>query len=226
MRLYKEGRLYKVIPSKENIIPPFGIDIISVPLPETIIYDTFKEEPVKVKPVLKEDELDRNYVVEKSIVTPDTVSVSGPESIVKNLKFVSTRSVPLRDIKQSFDFTAEIESPNPQLTISPEKVFLHVDIRKNIKTKDFKLRKILVMNDSSSLMHEIIGGTVYAMIQVRGNNAQIDALKPEQIRPYIDISHLNSPGIYSVEVGCWIEDNSVKVIKIEPSKVKVKISKK
>ena len=43
---------------------------------------------------------------------------------------------------------------------------------------------------------------------------------------YIDISTLNQPGIYNVEVSCWVKNNTCQIVKIQPSNIKVKISRK
>ena len=219
----KPNQPYKVRISKDNIIPPFGIEIISGG--REIIYEEHIEKTVKVEPDLDENGLHRNYIVEKITVSPERVTVSGPKSIVKNLKSIKTVPIPLHNITQSFDYSARLIPPSSRLKFSPEKVFLQVSIKENIKKREFKLQRIRIMDDSTNLNLEIIGSP-YANITVSGTNDQIIALRPEQIKPYIDISNLNSPGIYSVDLGCWVAEKSIEVIKIEPQSVKVKISKK
>lgn len=218
------GNKYRIRISKKNIIPPFGIEIISGF--KYIEYEEFIEKRVKVVPVLNNSELHRDYVVEKVSVVPEKINVAGPESIIKNLKSVKTKPVRLRNITQSFDSSAGLDVPkDSRLRFSPEKVFLQVSIKENIKKREFKLQRIRIMNDSPNLRLEIIGSP-HANITVSGPNDRIIALRPEQIKPYIDISNLNSPGIYSVDLGCWVAEKSIEVIKIEPQSVKVKISKK
>ena len=220
---FNPNQQYKIRISKESIIPPFGIEIISGF--KDIIYEELVEKTVDIEPVLEKNELHRDYIVKKVTVSPERITVSGPKSIVEKLKVIKTAPVPLHNITQSFDYSAVLIHPASRLTFSTEKVFLQITIKENIKRREFKLQKISIMNDSSDLKFEIIG-TPFANITVRGPNDRIIALRPEQIKPYIDISNLNSPGIYSVDIGCFVNRQSIEVIKIEPLSVKVKISKK
>ena len=214
---------YKIRISKDNIDPPFGIEIISGS--QNIIYEELVEKTVDVEPNWEKNKLHRDYIVEKVTVTPEKITVSGPKSIVEKLETIKTQAIPLSNITQSFDYSSEIPLPTSNMKFSPEKVFLQVSIKENIKKREFKLQRIRIMNDSPNLRLEIIGSP-HANITVSGPNDRIIALRPEQIKPYIDISNLNSPGIYSVDLGCWVAEQSIEVIKIEPQSVKVKISKK
>lgn len=220
---FSPNQPYKIIISKDNIIPPFGIEIISGS--KNMIYEERVEKMIDVEPDLDKSKLHRDYIIEKVTVSPEKITVSGPISIVKKMKSIKTSSIPLSNITQSFDYSAKIPETPSNLKFSPEKVFLQVSIKENIKKREFKLQRIRIMNDSPNLRLEIIGSP-YANITVSGTNDRIIALKPEQIKPYIDISNLNSPGIYSVDLGCWVDAKSIEVIKIEPQSVKVKISKK
>ena len=222
-RKFKPNQPYRVRLSKDTIIPPFGIEIISGS--KDIIYEELVEKTVDVEPNWEKNKLHRDYIVEKVTVSPEKITVSGPKSIVEKLETIKTQAIPLSNITQSFDYSSEIPLLTSNMKFSPEKVFLQVSIKENIKKREFKLQRIRIMNDSPNLRLEIIGSP-HANITVSGPNDRIIALKPEQIKPYIDISNLNSPGIYSVDLGCWVAEQSIEVIKIEPQSVKVKISKK
>lgn len=226
--LYKEGSLYKINVTEAMIIPPPGIEIKSIKSSRVLelVYDEVAEKNVPVEVNLKKDELDGNYCTGKITVSPENVSISGPATIVNDLKSVKTSPIPLKDIIKSFDYPAKLASLDNSLQISPDKVFVQIEIRENIKEIEFKNQKIRAMNDSSLFNFEIIGGTSHATVKVKGFVDRINAIKPDHVKPYIDISHLNSPGIYSVELGCWVSDNSIEVVKIEPSNIKVKISRK
>ena len=63
-------------------------------------------------------------------------------------------------------------------------------------------------------------------VTLSGPKGALSQLKQDDIKPYIDISNLNQPGIYNVEVSCWVKNNTCQIVKIQPSNIKVKISRK
>ena len=65
----------------------------------------------------------------------------------------------------------------------------------------------------------------HVAVTLNGLKSTIDLLKNTSIKPYIDISSLDTVGTFSVDVACWINSNDKIIIKnIYPEKVQVKIT--
>ena len=169
--------------------------------------------------------LPTGYVVSKATVSPPEVRVTGPKLVLDKLEFLQTKQIPLGNITQSFDYNAEIPLSTPTLKVSPASVFVQIDIMKNISTKTFSFLPLRVLDDNTRNSYEFLTGS-RVEVTVTGLKNLVDALRQEDVKPYVDISTLNQPGIYNVDVGCWITANALDVKSIVPSTVKIKILKK
>ena len=169
--------------------------------------------------------LPEGYGVQKVMLSPQEVRVTGPKLALQKLESLQTRPIPLAGITQSFDYNAEIALSTPALKVSPESVFVQIDIARNIGSLTFPLLPLRVLDDKTPNSYEFMTASRID-VTLSGPKGALSQLKQDDIKPYIDISTLNQPGIYNVEVSCWVKNNTCQIVKIQPSNIKVKISRK
>ena len=59
---------------------------------------------------------------------------------------------------------------------------------------------------------------------MRGLAGSVSTLLPGEVRPYLDISHIDKPGIYEVSAGCFLKGDGLDVKEIRPAQMKIKIT--
>ena len=224
---YTPGEPYQLVLTPKDVKGPAGVQILSVdPAVVPVDFDILLSKMVEVKAIFDTKKpLPAGYVVSKATVSPPEVRVTGPKLVLDKLEFLQTKQIPLGNITQSFDYNAAIPLSTPTLKVSPANVFVQIDIEKNISTKTFPLLPLRVLDDNTRNSYEFLTGA-RVEVTVTGLKSLVDALRQEDVKPYVDISTLNQPGIYNVDVGCWITANALEVKSIQPSTVKIKILKK
>ncbi|MDD5728499.1 MAG: CdaR family protein, partial [Victivallales bacterium] len=64
----------------------------------------------------------------------------------------------------------------------------------------------------------------HVAVTLSGLKSTIDLLKNDSVKPYIDISAMDTPGTYSMGITCWLNaSDKVTVKNIYPEEVQVKI---
>lgn len=224
---YTPGEPYQLVLTPNDVKGPPGVQILSVdPSVVAVDFDVLLSKMVEVKAIFDAKKpLPAGYVVSKTTVSPPEVRVTGPKLVLDKLEFLQTKQIPLGNITQSFDYNAAIPLSTPTLKVSPDTVFVQIDIEKNISTKTFSLLPLRVLDDNSRNSYEFLTAS-RVEVTVSGPKALVDRLRKEDVKPYVDISTLNQPGIYNIDVGCWITANAVDVKSILPSAIKIKILKK
>ncbi len=224
---YTPGEPYQLVLSPKDVKGPAGVQILSVdPAVVPVDFDLLLSKMVEVKAIFDTKKpLPAGYVVSKTTVSPPEVRVTGPKLVLDKLEFLQTKQIPLGNITQSFDYNTTIPLSTPALKVSPANVFVQIDIEKNISTKTFSLLPLRVLDDNTRNSYEFLTGS-RVEVMVTGLKSLVDSLRQEDVKPYVDISTLNQPGIYNVDVGCWITVNALDVKSILPSTVKIKILKK
>ena len=97
-------------------------------------------------------------------------------------------------------------------------------IERSIIAQEFSLLPLRVLDDKIPNGYELLSGDRIS-VTLSGEKTALAKLKPEDVKPYIDISHL-VPGVYTQPVNCWVTPPEFHIVKIEPTTIKVKISRK
>ena len=50
-------------------------------------------------------------------------------------------------------------------------------------------------------------------------------MRKDDLKPYVDISRFDKPGLYNVSVKCWSDRDGVNIRSIYPESISVKIEK-
>ena len=89
------------------------------------------------------------YNMNNSIIEPDSVEVSGPESILNNIVFINTELISIDNVSDDLKMILNIEPIDSFIKIKPSKVFFHESV-KRFTEQDFELQ-ISVINVPDSI---------------------------------------------------------------------------
>lgn len=222
---YVPKKPYVVTLKAADFRAPLGIRVIGVEPAEIALnlqQRMTRDVPVRVT---FSNRLSPDYKSSLANCIPSTVRVVGPEQLLRDLKSVSTQPIPLSEsITEGFEYVAQLDAP-AGTTISPEKVTCQVDVEKNYEQRTFQSLPVLLLTLSGGkpLKTEFLGPS-RVEATVRGLAGSVAALVPAEVRPYLDISHIDKPGIYEVSVGCYVKGDGLDVKEIRPALVKIKIT--
>lgn len=223
-----EGVPYRLHLTPGNVQKPFFLtaSVESVhPDNIEVNFDVQKTKAVKIDPVFDSKKpLPEGYAVQKITLTPSEIRVTGPAAILENLETLQTKPIPLDGIVQSFDYNAPITVSAPGVKLSQDTVFAQISIERSIIAQEFSLLPLRVLDDKIPNGYELLSGDRIS-VTLSGEKTALAKLKPEDVKPYIDISHL-VPGVYTQPVNCWVTPPEFHIVKIEPTTIKVKISRK
>jgi len=226
---YIAGFPYLLKLSMDNIRTPFGVSAINFEpkeIPLSLERNDSKKVPVEEKFDLIQN-LPKDYAVGKIKINPAEVLIIGPQSIIKEIKSIQTRPIPLdSQTIESFEYQAPLSAPD-SIKVSPVKVTVQVEIVRNFISRTFKsvpIRLLQAPDEPESMKVELLS-TPNADITVYGPQSKVALLKAEEIKSYIDVSALQESGSFSSEVYCWTSDPEIKVNNIYPEKVKLKLTR-
>jgi YbbR domain-containing protein len=227
---YIPGEAYTLRLTSDNISAPLGVTVVRIePRDIPLNLDRKVSKKVKVEPAFTNKEaLPQGYAVDKVVFQPSEVLVTGPESILEKIHTVKSAPIPLSaSLTDSFDYKTKILK-EPSTSISPDKVNAQVQIIRQSKTVTIKNVAIQVMESpgkSGKFKVELLSSP-HVAVTLSGLKGTVDLLKSESVKPYIDISSLDTEGTFSVNVSCWVNSSDKITVKnVYPEKVQVKITK-
>lgn len=227
---YISGEVYTLRLNTTNISVPLGVKIVRIEPRDLLLnLDRKASKKVKVIPTFaNKDALPQGYAVDRVSFQPSEVLVAGPESILEKIYSVKSAPIPLSSsLIDSFDYKTEILE-EPSISISPKKVNAQVKIIRQNKTVTIKNISINILeapNKAGKFKVELLSSP-HVAITLNGLKSTIDLLKSTSVKPYIDISSLDTAGTFSVNVACWINSKDKILVKnIYPDKVQVKITR-
>ncbi len=223
------GQPYNLKIQPEDIKTPLGVKVVSVsPLESYMILEPRISKPVTIKPKFDStSNLPHDYVVGNVKINPANAVVTGPKSVVEKIEAISTEPIPL-DATTTESFEYQIKLANYLgATLTPDTVTAEVEIIKEYISKTLETLPIRIMTglESAKFTFEF-NSTPHVNVTLSGPRGVITNLRPEQIRPYIDVSGLDKPGSYTVDVGCWIDAKDAEVVAIYPKQVQVQLTRK
>lgn len=222
---YIPGKPYVLTLNPEHFMSPLGVRIVGADPGEIVLNlqpRMSRDVPVRVT---FSNRLSRDYRSSLASCIPSTVRVTGPEQLVRDLKSVSTQPVPLSEnVTEGFEYVAALEAPNGT-TISPGTVTCQIDVVRNFEQRGFPSLPVQLLTQAGGkpFKVEFLNGPQVEVI-VRGLAGSVSALSAAEVRPYLDISHIDKPGIYDISVGCYVKGEGLDVKEIRPALLKVKIT--
>jgi YbbR domain-containing protein len=226
---YIAGEFYTLRINPDDVSAPLGVKIVRIEPRDIILnLDRKVSKKVEIKPVFtNKNALPRGYAVEQVSFQPSEVLITGPESILEKTQIVKTDPIPLSSsLVDSFDYETKI-SNEATISVSPETVNAQVKIIRQNKTRIIKNIpiKILEVPSKTGKFNIELLSSPHVAVTLNGLKSTIDLLKGDSIKPYIDISSLDTAGTFYVNVSCWVNSNDkITVQNIYPDKVQVKIT--
>jgi YbbR domain-containing protein len=214
----------KILITKKDISIPKGVsieaiepDYVEVHLDEKVT----KKLPVELKST---GLLMEGYALNPIHLIPQEVTVSGPKRIVGKMMDIPTKPIVLgKEMVEDFDCRLEIDTKGKNISISPQTISARIEIYKKYDVREFKNIEIKPFGYLSGrkIVHIKPQQTT---ITVKGVKNAVETLTTDKIRPLVDLSGIDEPGDYTLNVQCWLNDKELSVKSIEPSTVNVTIS--
>ncbi len=189
-----------------------------------------KIEPSQVEIIL-EREVEKTVAVEPGIygspppgwkiaeieVIPKKVKVCGPKSIVYRLRRVRTKPVDINGLTGFVTRKVPLDLPDLVQVKGPSLVEVRIKIVEHVVTREFKDLPIQVRGAKTKV--DLSRQTVNTILQ--GPERLLGPFAKTRVEAFVDVSELK-PGRYLLEIKLEIPPG-VKLLKLEPKKINVKI---
>lgn len=165
------------------------ISSLSNDLKVAVTVEVAKELPVY--PVTR-GRLADDYVETLRVIEPDRVLVTGPAEILEKLTSIKTEQLDIDNIRANFTKSVQLVVPEGvKLVNSPDNITFNISVEKLV-IKNIELLKsdisILNARNDGTLVYEILTESV--QLQFKGRQADADAVKPELLKPAVDVMEL------------------------------------
>lgn len=176
------------------------------------------EKKVAVRPVVNYT-LKRQYILNQITATPDSVLVSGPATIIDTLRYISTKSLRLKDLGKSV--TKEVELTPPRgCTVGDATVKLDLQVEQFTETK--KTIRLQARHVPGSFYLRLFPDNVNITYDVGLSN--YEKITNQDFEFYVDYDQTQSSSYLDVKVGKT--PAFIKNLVFSPQKVEYIIERK
>jgi YbbR domain-containing protein len=129
---FKVGQEKVVSLRPDMVHAPFGVDVVRVyPSQVTVMIAPIITKRVKIEPKIS-GHLQPGFAVEKTVVTPDTLELEGPENRLASLDTISSTVIDVEDKRSTFRQTVDLDISDPVIrVVNPRPVNVEVVIRRS-----------------------------------------------------------------------------------------------
>jgi YbbR domain-containing protein len=119
----------KVVPLTPDLVhAPVGVEVVRVNPPRVrLTVEPIREKAVRVLPILN-GSARNGFEVERTTITPETVTIEGPESHVLEVETVSTTPINIKDRTATFTETVDLDITDPVVRV-PKSTSVKVEVR-------------------------------------------------------------------------------------------------
>lgn len=210
----------------EQIRPPRGIQVIGIsPAEVTVDVDELISRNIPVEPIIGPPETGYE-IVRKPRVVPSMATISGPKSIVSDMKFISTDTI--STVRETSKFTIEVplRSPNRLVKLVGDKTTrVTINIEEKTLEKEFKDLDIKFVNFENLNFEP--RGMLKAEVAFEGPYSLIKNLNSNDIEVYVDVGKLKETDkkLQKLKVSVsYPFTNSIKLKKQEPKTLEIKLN--
>lgn len=156
---------------------------------------------------------------------PRTVTVSGLESVVAEIKEIPTKPIPLADCERGFEYETTL-ALQPGITVEPELVKVRIGIE-NIIQRELRRIPVGIFGDGENGLQASFAapGDAVATVTLRGTERALADLTAQDLRLYVDVYNVTTPGDHIRPVNCHIRRPGIELRSIVPAEMKVSIIK-
>lgn len=215
------GNRYNTKLNPSDIVLPPGVSVVSIePSEMDLMFDDLSSKDVPVD-VARVGQLPEGLKLGKVEAIPDSVSVSGPITELRNIKKVETYPVDLREVSKTTEVDLEMSETGARVSISPNKVKARIEVVPIFQERKLDGRPLAVRVNDAHAKYQAEAGTV--TVTVAGPKSVIEKLDLGLVIPYIEVGNVPSGTELRVEAEV---PEGIKLVSIEPMTVKVrKVSK-
>jgi hypothetical protein len=203
------GRISNQFPSNSNLF---------INQPDTILFDfskkVSKRVPVKFNGNIS---LAKSFMLKDDIkLTPDSVLVSGPESIINSIESIDSEEFEFADVNNSIEQNIALNKPeSKRIELSDNNVVLSVEVEKY--TQNTLSVPIIVQN----VPEKYILKTFPDRVDVIFNTGLSDFknIKESSFRAVIDFNLTNDKDLTSLPVNVEVLNEKAQLIRVSPSSV-------
>jgi len=124
------------------------------------------------------------YIVLDTIYSSDSVSISGPKSIIDTIKFISTEKSEYKNQKYAFNNRLKLKSPVSELiNINPNEIDVQFEIQRIVERVVYDI-PVKIRNVPKNLLVESIPDSL--SLRVKGGEKNVEKLNSEEILAEID----------------------------------------
>jgi hypothetical protein len=202
----------------------FGVETSDIIEPRTIEF-VIDDLEIAKKPVLLSGSVgtENGYVLLGYTLTPDSVQISGPQSILKKQDYIFTKQVEIVGIKRNFTERLALKNPADQITqIEPAMVQAQFNIQRLIERVVYDI-PINVINVPAQLQVDAVPGKM--SLKIKGGEYLVAGVTAQDIRAEIDFAKN-----YQVEKESYgasiITPENISWIEPIPKKFKLKVRRR
>lgn len=220
---------YTVLLRDKNVDVPGTIQVVDIQPNELGVYvdkvELLENVPIRCRFT---GQLPEGYGRKSFSVTPKAVRATGPSNVVRELTELVTEAIEL-DQNVVNDFEVDVPLVGiPQVTLSPDRVRVSVELYKMKGSKFFGELDIFVLTSKNSDYYDvrfINPPAPHIEVVLSGPKSIIDILTSSSLRPFIDISNIPGPGTYRLPVHVWTNANDCVPLEIKPMILEVAVER-
>lgn len=207
----KKVPVYLELPDDLKLIEP--LEIASIPESVFVKTERLMSRYIPIKPSIT-GEVDRGYIQNDITVVPNSVFVSGPESIVSELSYIITENIDVVNHYDTFSARTSLVNLNKAIKInSPEEIMVRVGIAavKDVKLFDSVPVQFVGIRPEVRISEKSAEQTV--SVNLSGNLLFLERLSATRIIARADCSKITTPGEYELSVSISVPSGSVNADK-------------
>ena len=157
---------------------------------------------------------------------PRKVTVSGLESVVAELKEIPTKPIPLAECERGFEYETGLVLQQGISSVEPERVKVRIGIE-NMIQREFRRIPVGIFGDGENGLRTTFAasGDAAVTVTLRGTERALADLTAQDLRLYVDVYNVTTPGDYIRPVNCHIRRPGIELRSIVPAEMKVSIIK-
>jgi len=185
-----------------------------------LILEPSMDKWVPIRPITELGYQSGHYLSGNIEYSPDTVQISGPQSVIETIYDWPTEKLTLKDLKNVYEGVLKLKKPPAELTLSPESVTAKVPVEQ--VTEKTLFVKIQVKN--ANQQYRLFPSQVRLICNV--GLSQFNALTSNDFRAEVDLSNAALQLENTVPVIIAHEPTIVTHVRIEPRVVEFYVVKK
>ena len=215
----------KIPISPDDVSPMPGVTVAAVELRSiSLKLDKKMEKEVPVELVCS-GMLSEDYAFKVVGLTPPSVTITGPRTLLEKIKTLRTEPVVLKkeDVK-NIERMVKIRHDG-RITVRPKELLAKIEIYKNRDSRTFENVPIKPYGFIPSPGFELTFKPDHVSILIEGTKRAVELATPDEMHPFVEISGLKKPGTWQLETQCWLKNKELSVKAVKPSKIEVTLKK-